>query len=226
MFEAYVRTRRIVALATIAVLLASAIIVSAFYRRILVPCRGGLEAVALSELPPRSGRNDVPRSDGVYVDYEEPHFFSNDLRSYRNVHLWLDEPCACKSELPIRWDPEHNPLHQHRPNLLGVYRNVETGLYVVHESAGGDVLAFRRTDVRGHAFKWRNAIDASSVSMLIFLGAFGALLGAYVLLSRGSRHAQWTNDTHRRFRDARALAALATVTVALAVGAHLHAVLG
>lgn len=295
MFETYLTARRVVIFAAIAVLLASAIIVTAFYGHITVPCHGGLEEVPVSELPPRSGRNDLIGGDNVFVDYDlassKENFASTDPRKYSNVRIVWSESCACKAQLKIKWDPEHDVLHHNPPRLLNIYRNQETGLYVVHEQSGGDVFAFRRTSVSGHVLKWSKALETNNLSMLILFGSIGALLGAYLLLNRAAsyaltmcdwrparrredgvledangaiiarlgrvffwnpdvlvnpkrvegrsvyrelpllsrrdvapgNHAQWTNGTYRRFRDAKVLAVLATLSTALAVGAQFFA---
>jgi hypothetical protein len=272
-FEAFLRARRILALAAIAVFLASAVIVPAFYRRIAVPCHGGLEEVPVSELPNLNDRKDVAGGDGVYLDADPKS---------RDIRLRLGTDCACKDELSFKWGRFGN---------VSIYRNRETGLYAVREEYGPDVFAFRRTNVSGHVFKWRKALDTGNVSMLILLGAMGSLLGAYLLSNRAASyaltmrdwrsarrredglledesgaivarlgrvsfreadvlvdprsiegravyrelpmlsrrevapgdHARWSNGTYRRFRDAKVLAVLATLTTALSVGAHFFA---
>jgi hypothetical protein len=66
--ETYGRARRIVALAAIAVAVASGFLLTAFYRHITVPCRGTLERVSTSELTPLAERHEEPAGDLMIED--------------------------------------------------------------------------------------------------------------------------------------------------------------
>jgi hypothetical protein len=183
--EALLKARRILALAAVAVVLASSVIVTAFYRHISVPCRGILEAVPLEQLrvaDVRVANDEQPAGGDVYLDFDRV------AGDFSNVRVWFAAPegeCACKSQLTL--PKSVNPSAP----LYGVFRRTsEPDLYVVHGSTSSDpVFAFRKVDTRGHVFQWKRALQTGNVSMLILLGAMGSLLGGYFLLARASSYA-------------------------------------
>lgn len=184
MLETFLRARRIVALAALAVVLASSIILSSFHDRLRVPCHGTLEPAPLTDLPSRGKRHDAPVTSGVRLVYE-PH----------GMHLLLETECPCQKELEVPWRSQVGTGIAPPQNLV-VRRNAETGLYLVTDGARLDLMAFRVTDVSTRrVFRRDRILDPGNVSVLILLGAAGSLTLAFVRLARAAsyvrRLSQW-----------------------------------
>ena len=195
-----VSTWIVLAVALLAVLGSGPLVVWKLVRHVTVECKGHLRAVPARELGATSRLNRTAEHESnMEIRWDEkPGKRPYDRATYTNVRVaWTppDATCAC-SDMPIRWQ-SYGP-----PTSLRIYRDDDTGLYVVRERDGSPELAvFRRVNDEGRRIQWDRVVDPHNLSTLIFVLSLGALGLAMARAIRATPYAtrmyQWHTATLR-----------------------------
>jgi len=199
-----VATWVLIAAALLAVIGSGTFVVWKFVVHVTVPCSGKLIAVPAKELGPDSHRtwSAVDTWDMEIRWDEKPRKNTYDRPRYTNLRVvWTpaDAACACSdaaiSTPSTLWDP----------STLRIFRDADTGLFVVQDSASSasskELAVFRRTGAHGRRLEWDRVIDPHNLSMLIFVLSLGALGIATIRALRTTPYAtrmhEWRAGTLR-----------------------------
>jgi hypothetical protein len=193
----YLRARLIVLIAAAMVAVSGGFIVRAFTRHISTPCQGTLDEVSLQELTPKDRRPEeaAPSELKLAWDHGENTYNAMNPKAFTNVRVeWerTDGKCACNT-IALPWKSYTKNESVLTPSNLGIYRDVETGLFVVHDNGfktKPDIVAFRKTQLGGTALKKGSIVQPNNIGMAILFGAFGALAAALYALGRARPYAQ------------------------------------
>lgn len=165
--------------ATLAVIGSGTFVVWKFVHHVTVPCSGRLVAVPSNELG-TDARHERPADESnleLRWDEDRPTRFARGPGPYggytrytgvRVVWTPPDATCACE-DVAVPWPSEW------APSGARIYRDAETGLYVVRNHAREARVAFRRVGGHGRRLQWDRVVDPHNLSMLIFVLSLGAL---------------------------------------------------